>query len=64
MKIELRVLVEYEANGTPTAEIETVLHRAAEHLSDNGLLTGDTSAEAVNCYTETAIVERVQDEMV
>jgi len=54
MTITLKLFVEYSSTQH-AEELCQQLHRAAEHLLDNGLLTGNIEAEVVECTHETTI---------
>jgi hypothetical protein len=48
----LKISVRYLLNSTTDEHLRNVLQLAAEHLSDMGLLTGETDAEVVDCGHE------------
>jgi hypothetical protein len=48
MTLTLRIHVKYDSRRHEP-ELIRQLHAAAEHLLDNGLLTGNTEAEVVEC---------------
>lgn len=54
--MRLVIDVEYGTGRTTLRELERVLVDAAEHLADNGLLSGDTEADVV---TWNATVHRM-----
>lgn len=45
--LQLTIDVHYELGRTSKQDLEKVLTKAAEHLIDDGLLTGDTEADAL-----------------
>lgn len=47
MKLTLAIVVEYDPNGTPEAELRANLHAAAEYMAGIGKFTQDTEAEVV-----------------
>jgi hypothetical protein len=52
MKLELNIHVTYKTNGVLACDLVELLEQAAEHLLDNGLLTGETDAEVSDCTHE------------
>lgn len=46
--LTLKISIRYLLNSTTEEYLRNVLQRAAEHLSDTGMLTGETDAEAVD----------------
>lgn len=45
MIFELRITVAYDLQDTSEKEIETLLYLAAQHLANEGMLSGSTDAE-------------------
>lgn len=50
--LTLKISIRYLLNSTTEEYLRNVLQRAAEHLSDMGMLTGETDAEAVDHRVE------------
>jgi hypothetical protein len=50
--LTLKISIRYLLNNTTEECLRNVLQLAAEHLSDMGLLTGETDAEVVDCGHE------------
>lgn len=44
IKLRLQIDVTYDLGRTDVKDLKRVLGRAAEHLNDEGLLSGDTEA--------------------
>ena len=50
--LALKISVHYQPNSTTEDYLRNVLQRAAEHISDMGLLSGETDAEVVDHSVE------------
>ncbi len=50
--LTLKISIRYQLNSTTDEYLRCVLQRAAEHISDMGLLTGETDAEVVDHSVE------------
>jgi len=50
--LTLKINIRYQPNNTTEDYLRNVLQRAAEHISDMGLLTGETDAEVVDHSVE------------
>src|SRR5690606_29317862 len=48
LNLRLTIDVNYELGRTSKQDLEKVLTNAAEHIVDNGLLTGETEADALS----------------
>jgi len=55
--LKLTVSVWYDRNGTPVDEIAHQLNRAAEHLADEGLLSGCLDAVVTDWSRNVDIVQ-------
>jgi len=53
MKVKLILDIEYKLKGTSKNKLKGLLLDAVEHLVDEGLLTGNTSAELHNLSVNT-----------
>lgn len=56
VKIRLTIDVTYIRGDVSTNAIEKQLWRAAEHLADNGLLSGDLEANVYECSHSTEVL--------
>lgn len=54
MKLRLTLHIEYKTRAAVLPDLREQLNRAAEHLLDNGLLTGSLDAEVHECTHEVA----------
>ena len=52
MTMVLHLKVVYSLNGVNPAVLKNVLLNAAQHVVDNGLLSGETEAEVITCDSE------------
>ncbi|MEB8474028.1 hypothetical protein [Acidithiobacillus ferriphilus] len=50
--LTLKISIRYQLNNTTEDYLRCVLQRAAEHISDMGLFTGETDAEVVDHSVE------------
>jgi hypothetical protein len=56
LSLELTLRVDYNLNGEDGETMRQQLERAVQHLTNNGLLTGETAAEVEKW---TAVIENV-----
>lgn len=63
MKVKLEIVINYDMNGCSFEQVRDMLYSAAEHLSDNGLLSGHLDAEVNECTHSVVQLEDCNEQI-